>query len=572
VKPPLSRLRAAWYGFAVLLAVFTYFYDLGGRHIPTNGDEYPYAQITRLTAASGQLLPLQSRLDHMRNTKPPLLFWQGIASTHSGEHWTLWNLRYPSVIYTLLTASLVFVLARKLSGRWETGALAALVYVAFYNTYRYGRPFLTDPAEVFWLFVPCFVLLYWRSTAFESRLAAPLLLGLAIGVGLLYKSFALLLPVGLALSCWYLGYRDYRVPVFVRRDVAKLAIIAVVSLGVFGLWFWLDPDPRAVWQEFVVGENVGKMEPAEGSYISKLLWGGSSVWSLAFALLMNAGLLAFPIVALIYLAYRGRRELTVEEKFLWIWVIALFVAFSLPSQRSGRYLLPAMPALAVLCALSWDRINRTALVASVVVAGALIALIAWLSVRLQQAMSGVQLYPPGYWVLLASTSLLVLLSLALPSLTRPTVSVVAILFLLSLAVFLGPFDGPLGSYSASAREYAQGKQVWVPCNFRAKEEGHRFLLPGAEIHSYRDDPGLAVADLAARYPLFAAQVPLDAAPSCAECEVIGERLEIRGRHSSEEIKQMLRGNVLPHLFVKEVLFESRQASPPAAPPRVEACG
>ena len=43
-----------WNVLAVLLAVFTYFYGLDNQHIHKNGDEYPYAHITRLTAASGQ--------------------------------------------------------------------------------------------------------------------------------------------------------------------------------------------------------------------------------------------------------------------------------------------------------------------------------------------------------------------------------------------------------------------------------------------------------------------------------------------------------------------------------------
>ena len=77
----LKRPIILWYGLATLLAVFTYFYGLDSQYIPKNGDEYPYEHITRLTAGSGHLLPLQSQLDNMRNTKPPLLFWQGIAST-----------------------------------------------------------------------------------------------------------------------------------------------------------------------------------------------------------------------------------------------------------------------------------------------------------------------------------------------------------------------------------------------------------------------------------------------------------------------------------------------------------
>ena len=114
-----SRLRLAWYAFATLLAVFTYFYGLDSEHIPKNGDEYPYEHITRLTADSGKLLPLQSQLIGQRNTKPPLLFWQGIASTHWGQEWTLWNLRYPSVIYTLLSGLMVFCWAGSCRANWR---------------------------------------------------------------------------------------------------------------------------------------------------------------------------------------------------------------------------------------------------------------------------------------------------------------------------------------------------------------------------------------------------------------------------------------------------------------------
>ena len=66
------RGRLAWYGLATLLAVFTFFYGLDSQHIPKNGDEYPYEHITRVTAASGHWLPLQSEIREMRNTKPPL--------------------------------------------------------------------------------------------------------------------------------------------------------------------------------------------------------------------------------------------------------------------------------------------------------------------------------------------------------------------------------------------------------------------------------------------------------------------------------------------------------------------
>ena len=552
-QPGDSRLRLAWYVLATLLAVFTYFYGLDSQQIPKNGDEYPYEHITRLTADSGHLLPLQSQLDNMRNTKPPLLFWQGIASTHWGQDWTLWNLRYPSVIYTLLTAGLTFLLGWKVSRQIETGFVALLTYLAFFSTYRYGRPFLVNPAEVFWFFLPFFTLLYWKPVAFESRFWVPLLLGIEVGIGLLYKSFALIAPVGLCLVWWYLHYREYRWHYCLRKDAIKVAITLALALALFGLWFLLDPNPQAVWREFIVGENAGKFDP-QGNYLLKLLWGSSSVWALVIGYPMNAGLLAVPVAAVFFIAYRRRVLLIDAEKMLWIWMAALFIVFSLPSQRSARYLLEAMPGLAVLCAINWHRISRKVFVVSLLTMGGVLALFAFLSVHLQQEMVGAELYGMVYWTLLVFTAALILLALFVPKFTAAIVNVAALLVLLCFAAFLRPFDGAFGNYSADVQQYAKGKDVWVPCNFRAKEEGYRFILPGAQIHGYHEDLALSAAALSAKYNLFAVQMPLQDA-GCADCKILGQRLDIRGRQSASELKQMLEGNVFQHLFVKELLIE-----------------
>jgi len=548
------RWRLLWYGVATVLAVFTYFYGLDSEHIPKNGDEYPYEHITRLTAASGHWLPLQSELPEMRNTKPPLLFWQGIASTNWGQRWTLSALRWPSVIYTLLTAGMALVLGWRLSGRVETGLIASVTFLAFFSTYRYGRPFLTDAPSVFWLFFPVFAVLIWPPKVIDSRLGAPLLLGLTTGVGLLYKSFALLLPVGLWISWWYMRQRRYRVDTFLARDAGKLVLLCVVALAIFSLWFVLDPNPRAIVNEFVFKENASKFN-APGGYLRNFFWGGSSVWRLVVSYPLNAGLLMFPLVALFIVAFRRRGELNDGEKLLWMWVISLFVVFSLPSQRDERYLLPAMPALAVLCGLNWERLSRHAFTASLIVTGVGMLVLASLSLRLEEEMPGGPLYSVGYWALVTATLVAVGVPLLVPRLARPCINVAILLALVSFATFLRPFDGAPGTYSAKTRQFTQGRTVWVPINFAAKEEGHRFLLPGADVRGYPDEPNVTVADLAARYPLFAVRVPMNAT-NVASGTVLDQRLDIATRHTSTQLLDMLRGNVFEHLFVKELLVEA----------------
>jgi hypothetical protein len=548
------RWLLIWYGLAAVLAVSTYFYGLDSSHIPKNGDEYPYEHITRMTAAGGHWLPLLAELPEMRYTKPPLLFWQGIVSTSWGSNWTLWHLRWPSVIYTLLTAGMALLLGWRLSGQLETGLLALLTFLAFFSSYRYGRPFLTDSPSTFWLFLPCFAML-WRPAIIGSRLSAPLLLGLATGVGLLYKSFALLLPVALCLGWWHLRQRRYVVRTFLARDAGKLVIVAVVALATFSLWFVLDPDPRAIMNEFVLKENAGKFG-APGDYLKNLFWGRSSIWRLIVSYPLNAGLLMFPVIALFVITLKRRTELNDGETLLWMWVTTLLVVFVLPSQRDERYLLPAMPALAVLCALNWQRISERAFKASLVVTGVAALLLAYLSLRLEQTVAGVRLFPVAYWTLLVAALTVVVVSLLMPRLARPCVNVAILLALASFAGFLRPFDGAPGTYSTDAQHLVMGRTVWVPINFAAKEEGHRFLLPGADVRGYPYEPDLTVAGLTARYPLFAIRVPIHST-HIAGGRVLGERLDIATRHTPGQIVDMLSGNVFEHLFVKEFLVERR---------------
>lgn len=547
-----SQLRISLYCLCALLAGFVYVFGLDGQHIPKNGDESPYAQVARMTAASGHWLPLQSQVHG--NFKPPLLFWQGIASTDHGHHWSLWELRYPSVIYTLLTAMMVFLLGSKFSCDRSHGFIAALTYLAFFSTYRYGRPFLTDPPATFWLFLPYFIVLYWNGVSLSSRWL-PFLLGAVTGIGLLYKSFALLAPVGLALTWRYLHVRGYRFREFARRDAWKLCVIATISLAMFSLWFVLDPDPRSIWQDFVMNENAGKFGAQGESYVTGLLWGGSSVWILLLGAPLNAGLLALPVLALMAAAMRRPTQLSDDEKMLWIWVLVIVIVFSVPSQRSSRYLLPAMPALAVLYALACERLGRGWFLATLAVCALVLTALTYLSWLLQRATADADLYPIYYWLLLLAAAAFIAAAIYLPALTRPGTSVSALLVLLSIAAFLTPFDGPRGNFDAGAQRAVAGREVWVPSDFNASYETYRFLLPTATIRDYRESRGQNPDELSRMYPMFTVRVPLGSAP-CRGCRVLARRLDLRGRLSDADLGEILRGNVFKTLFLEDLLVES----------------
>lgn len=547
---------ARWAGLTALaLAVFVYFFALGSDHAATNGDELLYAQITRLTAATGEWLPLQAPVERHRNTKPPALFWQGIVSTDWARDWNLWHLRYPSVLYTVALAAMAFTLARSISGGTSAGVIAALTYLAFFGVYRYGRVFLTSAPETFWLFLPVFILglLASRDRPLTWGLAAAF--GLMTGVALLYKSFALVLPSAALLAWWTVYRRDWKFGRWAINDAPKIALAGILALAVFSLWFILDPQRHLILADFVVDENLGKFDENQGAYFMRLLWGESSIWRNVISYPLNAGLLAPAMLAMFVAAFRTRRNASSVEVLLWMWVAVVFVVFTIPDQRDERYLLPAMPALAVLCAVHWSRIPRwvlgVTLLAVTVISVGMIAGAGLLTRDLGPV------YPWFVWACLGALAAFAAASVFLRRLTRPAVLPAVLLLYLGYALFLWPFDGPLGEYAAGSRDAVRGRTIAAPVNHNSREEIFQFMLPGSTFKPYKLKPKFDLAYLAANHDTFIISLPVTDATidSRQDLRILGKRLNLVDRFSKEETLDMLRGNVAANLFKMDVLVE-----------------
>ena len=540
----------------VLLAVAAYFVALNSDHAATNGDELLYAQMTFATAKSGHWLPLQTMIERHRNTKPPGLFWQGLLSTDWAQHWSLWNLRWPSVAYTLGTALMVFLLARKVSSDASTGLLAALVYLAFFGTYRYGRVFLTSAPETFWLFAPFFVLLLRRMRADVLTWTLALAFGLMTGAALFYKSFALVLPATAGIAWWTLHMHGYRWREWVRSDLSKIIFLGVIALAVFSLWFALDPQRHLILQDFVFRENLGKFDTGGHSYFVNLVWGESSIWRNVISYPLNAGLLAPAIVALFVIAWLRRRELNDLEKLLWIWVATVFIAFTLPNQRDERYLLPAMPALAVLAALRWSQIPRWVL-GITLLAVAVIALGMGIGAVLLTNDAGLgPLYPWFYWVFIAAIIAFALAGMRRNAWTHAFAAPAVLLLYLGYAAFLIPFDGPRGEFDQAARNFARGKSYAAPINFNAREEIYRFMLPDSDPQPYHVND-FTFESVRAKNNVFIVTLPLRDmhVENSPDLRIVGTRLQLIDRFNNKETMDMLAGNVSRNLFKKDLLVE-----------------
>lgn len=563
-KPMKNRLPAHYFWLALgLVVALGYLFGLGGDHIPRNGDELVYAHIARLTAASGHWLPLVSSFDFMRNTKPPVLFWQAMVAGDWGAHWTLLRLRLPSIAYTWATALMVGLLTWKIlrsegagaragsagatpdstaGHAVSMGAIAAIVFLSFFTTYRYGRPYMTSAPETFWLFGIFFAMAWSPARLMASRWQFPLLAGLALGIGSLYKSFAMVVPVGFGLALCYQSVGAGQAPWKIFRrgvftDGLKVAAICALGLALFSLWFVLDPQPGEVWREFVVGENAGKFKSSPG-YL-KVAFGSGGFITILTGYFSNA-LFLLPVsvgcMVAAWKSYRRKLPVSAAEKVMWLWMLALALVFMFPNQRSTRYLIPAMPALAVLIALYWHRTGRLWFSLSLVLCAIGALAMGWIAYGAIRATQDASLYTPLYWLYVLAIVLACVAAMFKKEWTRPVTALAGFSVLFALAWTSAPFNGALGHFKPETVARLQGQTVAVPSNFNGHFERYEFIITGAKVEPYFAEQPVDYAnvdELLKTHSYALVQRRLGQAP-CTQCRIIDMRWDLRSRQDEKD--------------------------------------
>ncbi len=478
--------RTLW--LTVLVVALVYVWGIDNLYMPNNGDEMIYAHIARMTAATGQWLPLVSDYSNLRNTKPPVLFWQSMLVTGWGQYWQLWLIRLPSIIYLALVSAGMAMLLRRWLGEWRTAAWAVLCFLLCWGTFRYGRPYMTTAPEMFWYsLAPGFVL--WRAANAQTRDIQNTwddwrwwtLLGLLTGIGLAYKSFALVAPV--AAGTWLL--RLFLQTKWSWRAVvcntAQMAWMSLLAVGLFACWLLIDPQPQEVWREFVQQENAGKMSDGRNYFAVMFSFNGSADY--LAAPMLNSGLLFPWVLALVGVAWRQRgtasepkRSLLTKASLLWIAV--WWVVFLLPNHRSSRYLLPLLPALALLMALHVDSIKRVAPRVTGLLALIMLSVLVWLGwharaigvlpdllagLVLVSWVAGLVIWVRMWWI---------------PSTGVFDSLLCAALALLSLTALLQGMHGERVDFQGDSKLRPQADTIWVSQSSNGEFEPLHFLLPG----------------------------------------------------------------------------------------------
>jgi Dolichyl-phosphate-mannose-protein mannosyltransferase len=264
--------------------------------------------------------------------KPPLLQWLvGVSIKCFGV--SAWSLRLPSLAAAALITTLVFLLVWQIH-RPTAAAGAVLLLVSNHLFYVFSRLAMTDMLLTLWLMAAMYVLV--RDPAL-SRTSSFLSFGVCSGAAIMTKGAAGLLPlIALALHA-ALAPRD------LRPRPARLAAVAAGAAIVALPWhlYQLAAHPRWFLAEYILTQHlaVGVTAPPQYSNENHLIFYTRRLFLTDPVLSIVSALSLAPLL----LKVRQRSALLVWPAV----VVAALFAFRF---RSGSYVLPLIPMLAVLAA------------------------------------------------------------------------------------------------------------------------------------------------------------------------------------------------------------------------------
>lgn len=323
-------------------------------------DEGRYGEIGRWMLQSGDwLTPRLNGIPFFH--KPPYLYWlQAMSLAALGVHEL--GLRLVPALHAGLMLVALYLAARIIST--EQVARRATIMLGTSLAFLIGGQYINhDMLVATWIGVAiwCFAFAFMAGDRPHAGLAR---LGfVACALGMLSKGLIGFALPGLVLFVWLLWTRQFKKVLFLPW-FSGLALFAVIALPWFVVAQRAYPD--------LLGYIFGTQQFQR--YTAKTFNNPQPWWFY----LLSIALLLFPWVFFALQQLRKPRPPAAGQTPLisnawwslcWIWVGAIFAFFSIPNSKLVGYILPVMPAVALLAALGWQQTMAHRRVAGKVFAG-----------------------------------------------------------------------------------------------------------------------------------------------------------------------------------------------------------
>jgi 4-amino-4-deoxy-L-arabinose transferase-like glycosyltransferase len=451
----------------ILLAVcaFLFFFRLGDRPL-WDVDEGMHAATSKDMVLTGDWIT--PRVNGVPFFDKPALFNWLVALSFSALGYTEFAARLPAAVLGLATVLVTYMIGKRFFGS-RAGLMGGVVLATAPEMVVLSRIVVHDIALAFFITLA----LHFFYSGFRSphRRRTHLLMSYAAaGFAVLAKG-----PIGMLLPAGIIG-------LFLLAR-GRLDFLKEMSLGWGTLVFLLISAP---WYVLISLRNPGyasdfflrnnflnflskakARHPRPFHYYFMVLLGGMFPWSF------------FIPVSLLRPLARGLRKADAGAVFLTAWFLVIFLFFSVASSKLGSYILPALPAVALLVGKFWHDLatspdpclRRGAAVSfgplpAILLAITLYVVLVHPPVPLKMKMYGVNLSHLNLVLMLLggilTTGFLLLLSgravAAFGSLAA-TVPVVLLTFILVLAPLMNPYQSTKGLALEMDRILPPGKRL-----------------------------------------------------------------------------------------------------------------
>ncbi len=267
-----------------------------------------------------------------RYQKPPLPTWLTAFSAAIFGIKSVWALRLPAAIMTLVLVLFSYKLAKKITREKLYSFISALVMATSFYIVASARDGQWD-IYTHGFMMGCIYLLYLFFTKEKHKYRNALLAGLFFGCSFLSKGpvsfYALLLPflIAFGIVYKYKGFKSRWLPLF-----GFLVVAAIVSF--WWHWYTLKFDPAAA--------SITKNETTNWiNYETKPFY---YYWSF----FTQSGVWTIPaFIALLYPYLKNRVFNKKAYLFTFLWTMLSVILLSLIPEKKSRYLLPVLIPMAL---------------------------------------------------------------------------------------------------------------------------------------------------------------------------------------------------------------------------------
>jgi len=315
-----------------------------------DADEGRNAEVGREMAATNDYV--MPRIDGMPYLDKPIVYFAAEAAAMEVLGPTEFAARLPAVLFTLATAFVVWWFAKRVWDE-ESALVAAIAYLTMPLVLAFARTVIFDSALTFFMVVAIVAFFVEK----------PTLAWAAIGFGVITKGpVAIAVPLLVAIP-FAIKQKKFRSLFSWWGLVAFVAIIAP--------WVWAVSQVVPDFLHYVlVTETAQRLA-------TKALKRTGPPWY--FIPYVIGGALPWIIVAIAN-AKEFRRKLDPATLYAILWILIPFIFFSISQSKRPQYILPVMPAIALLVARATKGF-RAAAIAWIALGVALLAAPPFLKMR-----------------------------------------------------------------------------------------------------------------------------------------------------------------------------------------------